>query len=167
MAYGGEKSIATPNREHGGLQVIFYPHCCPLMSSLIEFIITILHHYQSTCSIKASEFFFHNNLSWVFSFHVTDLHKSSISSLQFFEVYLLVDYHPGVYSLLLGMSIYCLKGEPRDRPKSIFLVWWRAWCLKPLVLLLTHPFVPWSDQDASFFKQLLGAPPRLWLMSKS
>ena len=137
------------------------------MSSLVEFIITILNHYQSTCSMKASEFFFHNNLSWVFCFHLTDLHKSSISFQHFSEGYLLVDYHSGVSSLLLGMSIYCLKSEPRDRPKSIFWVWWRAWCLKPFVLLLTHSFVPWSDQDASFFEQLLVAPPRLWLMSKS
>ena len=51
----------------------------------IYIIIIILSCYQSTCWMKASAFLFHDNLFWAFCFHVTDLQKSSISSLHLFE----------------------------------------------------------------------------------
>ena len=47
-------------------------------------IIIILSHYPSRW-MKASAFLFHDNLSWAFCFHVTDLQKLSISSLHLFE----------------------------------------------------------------------------------
>ena len=94
----------------------------------LNIIIIILSKYQSTCWIKVSAFLFQNNLSWAFCLHVTDLQKSSISSLHLFNGLPLVDYYPWVSSLLPGMSIYCLT--------LLTCVMSRI-----LVLLLAHSFV--------------------------
>ena len=141
------------------------------LPTVIIIIIIILSHCQSTFWMNASAFLFHDNLSWAFCFHVTDLQKSSISSLYLFEG-LPLGQLPSIGLQSVTWDVHLLSWMRAMWPAKVhFLALMTCMMSRTLVFSLStrlsydlarkHQSLPFPY----FFEWLLGAAPRLWIMS--
>ena len=97
--------------------------------------------------MKTSAFLFHDNLYWALIFHVTDLHKLSISSLHLFEG-LPLDLLPSMGLQSVTWDVHLLSWRRAMWPAQVhFLALTTCMMSRTLVFLLIHSFVRWSCQD--------------------